>query len=83
MIHLTIAVSLFGLISQPTMKTQGFDSENYQSVRAELALKYKDTVSQFCLNGAAFVLSGQPEYAQQYQSGFGTCIERITTNQRR
>lgn len=55
---------------------EGFQSESF--LKAKEKLKSLDSkAGQFCLNGAAFVLAGQHNYAEQYMEDFKECINAL------
>jgi len=53
---------------------KGFSNKGYLYYRQQLKDKYS-SLGQFCTNGAALLLSGQNDYAKQYQKDFGDCIK--------
>ncbi|PRQ65127.1 hypothetical protein [Vibrio mediterranei] len=59
----------------------GFQDPNYLQIRQRVE-RFNPMTTQFCLNGAAFILAEMPEYAEQYQGNYGNCIERLVLQQK-
>ncbi len=54
----------------------GFESPAYKHAYVELKHSFPRLADlQFCRSGAAFVIAGLPEYAEQYQADHGHCIK--------
>ena len=56
-------------------KAQAAQTAKLQALTTELH-SYSTWTSQFCVRGAALILSGRSEEAEQYQAKFGECISR-------
>lgn len=54
----------------------GFQNERFQFYQSQLRQHYTN-YSQFCINGAAFILSKQESYSNQYKNDFGYCMKSL------
>ena len=79
---LLAAVLLVGVSQRPPDPTEktGFQSIQYQQMRAQLLARFPDTAQlQFCVNGAAFILADQGNWATQYMGAHGDCVRQLVT----
>ncbi|MDS1821107.1 hypothetical protein QX249_10585 [Vibrio parahaemolyticus] len=60
------------------VQSVGFHSQSFLSAKEDLISRVPAFQEhQFCINGAAFKIAKQEDFAKQYEEDFGKCIELV------